>query len=183
MCCALHKWLLDVDGLDEKWEEGEQIIWEGHSGVTTFLMLRITFQMQFLVLCHLRQCVPIMCREDIVNNNVPIYDQTCLTREERRQHEQHDSRMSVRVVKDLSLSYFRHKLVQHFDIAFLRNEIIWPGRRNRQKEQSELYSYKTNYYYYYFIFVVIHCHAAAYQEDPVRHPRYCQSSKNYLPSC
>jgi hypothetical protein len=39
-----------------------------------------------------------------------------------------------RVVKDLSLPYFRSKLIQHFDIAFKRNEIQWPGRRNQQDQ-------------------------------------------------
>ena len=75
--------------------------------------------------------------EDIVIDNVPVYDQTRCTRQESRQCEQYD-RMPVRVVKDLSLSYFRHKLVQHFDIAFQRNEIIWPGKRNRRKQQRDL---------------------------------------------
>jgi hypothetical protein len=41
---------------------------------------------------------------------------------------------ATRVVKNLSLPYFRSKLIQHFDIAFKRNEIQWPGRRNQQRQ-------------------------------------------------
>jgi hypothetical protein len=46
---------------------------------------------------------------------------------------QRNPRPVTRVVKNLSLQYFRSKLIQHFDIAFKRNEIQWPGRRNRQE--------------------------------------------------
>jgi hypothetical protein len=28
-CCALHNWLLEVDGLDDKWEQGVPSSWEG----------------------------------------------------------------------------------------------------------------------------------------------------------
>jgi hypothetical protein len=31
-CCALHNWLLEVDGLDERWESGMQSDWEGELG-------------------------------------------------------------------------------------------------------------------------------------------------------
>jgi hypothetical protein len=36
-----------------------------------------------------------------------------------------------KVVKNLSLNNFRSKLIKHFDIAFQRNKIKWPGKRNR----------------------------------------------------
>jgi hypothetical protein len=38
---------------------------------------------------------------------------------------------SLRKVNDLSLDFFRSKLIKHFDIAFNKNEIQWPGKRNR----------------------------------------------------
>jgi Plant transposon protein len=31
-CCALHNWLLNVDGLDKQWENGVPSIWEGELG-------------------------------------------------------------------------------------------------------------------------------------------------------
>jgi hypothetical protein len=31
-CCALHNWLLEIDGLDESWEDGVPSDWEGELG-------------------------------------------------------------------------------------------------------------------------------------------------------
>ena len=31
-CCALHNWLLNVDGLDKQWENGARSVWEGELG-------------------------------------------------------------------------------------------------------------------------------------------------------
>ena len=41
------------------------------------------------------------------------------------------SHNSIRAVRDLSLDYFRSKLVTHFDIAFKRTEVKWPKRTRR----------------------------------------------------
>ena len=54
-------------------------------------------------------------------------------RVDQRFQRNHDP-TATRVVKNLSLPYFRSKLIQHFDIAFKRNEIQWPGRRNQQRQ-------------------------------------------------
>jgi hypothetical protein len=35
---------------------------------------------------------------------------------------------SIRIVRKLSLPYFRDKLVKHFDILFRQNKIKWPTR-------------------------------------------------------
>ena len=39
---------------------------------------------------------------------------------------------SVWVVQELSLEFFRQKLVQHFDILFKMKKIVWPRRNDRQ---------------------------------------------------
>ncbi len=31
-CCAMHNWLLEVDGLDDEWEQGKSSIWQGELG-------------------------------------------------------------------------------------------------------------------------------------------------------
>jgi len=36
---------------------------------------------------------------------------------------------TVRVVRNLSLNYFRRKLIEHFDILFQRKELVWPSHR------------------------------------------------------
>ena len=36
-CCALHNWLLDIDGLDEEWKNGVSTnVWEGDMGQLDF---------------------------------------------------------------------------------------------------------------------------------------------------
>jgi len=32
MCCALHNWLLEIDGLSDNWENGVPSVWEGPMG-------------------------------------------------------------------------------------------------------------------------------------------------------
>ncbi len=39
------------------------------------------------------------------------------------------SQGEVRVVRNLSLKYFRGCLVEHFDILFHRHQVQWPARR------------------------------------------------------
>lgn len=42
---------------------------------------------------------------------------------------------SCRKVKNMRLQVFRQKLIDNFEIAYERNEIIWPGTRNRVTQQ------------------------------------------------
>ena len=56
------------------------------------------------------------------------FNPTNLTQQEQIYQEQHTG--EERIVKNLSLAYFRNKLVEHFHIAFERNEIVWPAHRN-----------------------------------------------------
>ena len=35
----------------------------------------------------------------------------------------------IRTVRLLSLPFFRSRLVEHFNIAWRRNEVVWPSRR------------------------------------------------------
>jgi hypothetical protein len=40
-----------------------------------------------------------------------------------------DESESVRVVRNLSLNYFRKKLIEHFNILFQHHELVWPSRQ------------------------------------------------------
>jgi len=42
---------------------------------------------------------------------------------------EYEGKEKVRIVRKLSLQFFRSKLVEHFDIKFKRGEIVWPCRR------------------------------------------------------
>ena len=75
--------------------------------------------------------------EVIVNDNVPNFNPNRRTRQDWL-CEQHEWWMRQWIVKDLSLSYFQNKLFHHFDIAFQRNETVWPGRRNQQEQRQDI---------------------------------------------
>jgi len=39
---------------------------------------------------------------------------------------ENDEASTVRIVRYLSLQYFRKKLIEHFDIMFKRYQLVWP---------------------------------------------------------
>ena len=42
----------------------------------------------------------------------------------------------VRVVRKLSLEYFKSKLVEHFDIMFTHRRLVWPSRLLPRRERA-----------------------------------------------
>jgi hypothetical protein len=139
MCCALHNWLLNEDGLSEGWEDGTPSIWEGSIG--------------FHDLCDAQEHIPehvwrLLSPHELrtfdlsrvglpgsVNNTVDIHcrHQSQHVNDKRHKQEEREGlpATTCKVVRNLSLNNFRSKLIKHFDIAFQRNEIEWPGKRNR----------------------------------------------------
>ena len=133
-CCALHNMLLEVDGLSEGWEDGTPSEWNGELGrhelhdvlgnvpdAITRLMSPSAVRAFDCATLNPRQQLPTAPIVEIANN-----DSDNLS-EQENEYEQ----LGASVVKNLSLKYFRAKLVEHFEIAFERNEIVWPGSRNR----------------------------------------------------
>jgi hypothetical protein len=137
-CCALHNWLLEVNGLDVQWENGVASDWEGKLGMhcakdTQLLASRPAsqqpFAMQRLNSRQIRQFdssgigpgpgqVPQQMRDRAVpdpNANANIIGAM---------------EDGARVVRVLSQAYFINKLVEHFDIMWIRNDIVWPRRLN-----------------------------------------------------
>ena len=53
--------------------------------------------------------------------------------EDGAEHGSEDGAEGVRVVRKLSLKYFRSKLVEHFDILWSRNQVVWPRSRGSKK--------------------------------------------------
>jgi hypothetical protein len=139
-CCALHNWLLNEDGLSAGWEEGTPSIWEGSLG--------------FHDVCDAQEHLPaavhrLMSPMDLrtfdlsrvglmgpTTDNVDVHAARC-EQDLYHNHHRHEERggnnafVTCKVVKKLSLNYFRSKLIKHFDIAFQRNEFKWPGKRNQ----------------------------------------------------
>jgi hypothetical protein len=120
-CCALHNWLLEIDGLD-----GE---WEGAIGQhdSNDVLRHMPFSMQRL------QSGPDPRLYDASGMGPgEDYDGLTATMEtinDIEVIEEDDDNVPIRIVRYLSLTYFRNKLIQHFDIMFQRYQLVWPQHR------------------------------------------------------
>ncbi len=126
-CCALHNWLLEIDGLNAKWSEVSMpgSDWDGELGECDFegidvsvpwSIARLSQRLEPRTLdpsgmgpgsdvCEQPMQPDTECNTDTVGVN------------------------GVKSVNGMSLKVFRQKLVYHFKILFARNEIKWPVRR------------------------------------------------------
>jgi len=134
-CCALHNWLLEVDGLDGEWEgaigqlEAEDVIWH------------VPFAMKHLALGYDPReydesgLDPGEDRDghEVVMPMVYGDDRPVTDAESESESESESELVSeengVQVVRHLSLKYFRCKLIEHFDILFKHHELVWPTHR------------------------------------------------------
>jgi Plant transposon protein len=166
-CCALHNWLLEEDGLDERWDHNVKSNWEGELGTLDemdvcrysepFSLHRLrTVQGTTELRNHDtsgmgagndRDALPphddstdseddsgnissgsstitshTVC-SDVGNNEVDTSTGTGI--EEDSEHVSESSNVTW-AVRDLTLSNFRDRLIEHFDILYERNEIVWP---------------------------------------------------------
>jgi hypothetical protein len=140
-CCALHNWLLEIDGLNEPWTSGELVSdWENELGQfedSHFVekwccsealgaISRLRKQDDFRTydstqfgsnrqeIDELSELNPDDTMDDICESNANV----------STENEQ------ILLVKNLSQAYFRSRLVEHFDILYQRGEIIWPKRNS-----------------------------------------------------
>ena len=129
-CCALHNMLLDVDGLDEPWD-GVRI--------PTSIWVNGEFS------CIEDEECPMVIRRIMSPAEIRNFDTTATglggpppTAEEDAEDDLNNNVVipngTIRNVRDLTLQYFRSKLVEHFDIQFTKNAIVWPKRRNNKPE-------------------------------------------------
>lgn len=127
-CCALHNWLLEVDGLDEKWQEGASSPWEGELG---------QYDEEDI------QLIPENIRRRLTPDELRMYDSsgTRNLRENNESDSEDDDEEEelqptiaeplppvgqIRIVRKLTCNQFRSRLVDHFDILFSKNQIQWP---------------------------------------------------------
>lgn len=132
-CCALHNWLLDNDGLSKEWEGGVCMSdWEGTLGDLEFdgVDERIPNALARLS----RNLDPRnydssgmgpgtdVVGEITVAATLPWYESNI--------DDEPENCLSTRLrnVRHTSLSVFRRRLVEHFQIMFSRNEIVWPKK-------------------------------------------------------
>ena len=138
-CCALHNWLLKVDGLDEQSDQGVQSPWEGELGmfhpedlelIPEHIRIRLTpTELESYDLSRTGGTMTIDNADhagdededkevDAATRILPTIEEPLPTATSKR----------VRVVRKLSNKQFRDCLVEHFDILFQKNEIKWPRR-------------------------------------------------------
>jgi hypothetical protein len=117
-CCALHNWLLEIDGSNGGWKGGLPLSnWEGEMGGLDF--------------DGLRSFIPNAIARLSTNLDPHNYDQSGMGPGEDVVGECNgngrgleDGIVSFKTsVKDLSLPFFCHQLVDHFTIMFRVNKI------------------------------------------------------------
>jgi DDE superfamily endonuclease len=118
-CCALHNWLLEIDGLDARWQLGVHGPYEGEIGLHE--------------VNHVRRIPTVFLRLQIAGD-FRTHDPTGhayhanILRQNVTQGGAHVSSHSIR---RLDLESFRQKLVVHFDYLWRQRRIVWPSRTGR----------------------------------------------------
>lgn len=118
-CCALHNWLLVVDGLDEQWRSD----WDGSMGQLNAAdmpdAVRRLFRRQAVTPTNYDSSAIGYGPDRIINDDpTPEFiSRTELTEDG-----------SIKVRK-LSMNAFRERLITHFKIAFQKKELSWPKAR------------------------------------------------------
>ena len=133
-CCALHNWLLDIDGLDEKWENGIQTSdWTGEMGNHDFEGIDAEIPNAIA-----RLSTNLEPRNYDLSGMGPGEDEVDPGYSVLLDHgmdgagpDETEPGSEVRVVNTLGLGFFRSRLVEHFDILWQQNAIKWPSRRGR----------------------------------------------------
>ena len=123
-CCALHNWLLEVDGLAFGWEIGVRSNWEMEADDprnTPFALSRLhkPAQQRRYDLSGMGMGNDLEWNEAGDERNDDI-DKNSLDIEK-------DSTGHI-IIRKLSLHLFRSKLIRHFNICFQKNELMWPNR-------------------------------------------------------
>ena len=135
-CCALHNWLLEVDGFSKKWVGGVQNLtrdWDGEIGSLEFDGVRVDVPNALARLS--RNLDPHNYDSSGMGPGLDVVEETrnCMNRdlsesEEVTTREMEIGEDRVRQVRHLSLAVFRKLLVNHFAILFSQNKIVWPSR-------------------------------------------------------
>jgi hypothetical protein len=132
-CCALHNWLLEINGLDDEWDRGVPSEWEGSLGqhhlsdpqtADFFALHRLEATDVHYDLCSTGYGRGGGDNSKNFNESSP----------ESTSHETiAEQTRKVRRVWKLSLPFFRGKLIDHFDILWHQHKIEWPVRNRVEK--------------------------------------------------
>lgn len=120
-CCALHNWLLEIDGLDGEWE-GAIGQHDAHD-IVRHMPFSIG-RLQAGLDPTLYDASGMGPGEDYAGLIAAMETMNAGERIDDDANEE-----AIRIVRYFSLKYFRNKLIQHFDIMFKRYQLVWPQHR------------------------------------------------------
>jgi hypothetical protein len=139
-CCALHNMLLDIDGFTGEWKNGILVSdWLGELGdhdndfslddtAVPNAIKRISTNLNF----RNYDTSGVGLGDDALHDAI-LNDLECDEIESTKNNDDESTvsttnKSGKRVVHKLGLTFFRQKLVEHFDILFNNNQIQWPSR-------------------------------------------------------
>ena len=123
-CCALHNLLLKEDGLDKNWETGVRSDWEKMNTMRG----SVTSQYNLVIPYALTRLHRNFTDGSLEQEDSSDFDENRSSLSERCAKY---TRNGKRMVASMPLKLFRECLVQHFDIRFKNNDIVWPTRFNK----------------------------------------------------
>jgi len=126
-CCALHNMLLEIDGLSARWKEGVRSDWEEMCD-SDELQNAVSKLNNPSTIRKTDLSGSGYGNDYIPNNDNDPVDHGDEEEPTSSTPQNNDGSFNV---NDLSLNEFRRRLITHFNIAFKRNEIVWP-RRNKK---------------------------------------------------
>ncbi len=142
-CCALHNWLLEVDGLSETWVGGMQNLTsnrDGEMGSLEFDGVRVEVPNALARLS--RNLDPRNYDSSGMGPGLVVVEETrnCMNQDLSLSEEVITREMElgddpVQHVRHLLLVVFRQLLVNYFAILFSQNKIVWPSRRRMKRRR------------------------------------------------
>jgi len=130
-CCALHNWLLDIDGLNGAWKHGGPMSdWEGPMGDMDLEGLddgvaRTIARLSENLNPRNYNSSGMGPGNDLVGEEYGFCES-----DSEEGNEGEDTSMSL-TINSLSLPFFHSQLVAHLSILHERNQIIWPKSKHR----------------------------------------------------
>jgi len=146
ICCALHNWLLEVDGLTEKWVGGIRKLksnWDGEMHCLDLDGVQVDVPNAPAHLStnldpHNYDSSGLGPGLDVVDEMRTLMNRDFGESEEATTQEMVIGKDCVQHVRHLSLAAFQCLLVNHVAILFSQNNIVWPKRHQNPQRQRRL---------------------------------------------